>query len=368
MIKAILVDDERLALDKLAKTLEESGMVKVTGMYENPAEALEAVTNGLLDVVFLDIEMPDINGLVLADKILEIDSRVAVVFVTAYNEYAIEAFELNALDYLLKPVRRERLQKSLERIAKQRRVLVKRNNVRVVCFGRFSVLAESDEGSEIKWRTAKAEELFAFLVHHAGQPVSRDKIIDSLWEDLDAERAVAHFHTTMHYIRKNLSNSGIEGLIQHDKGFYKVDIDKIDCDFYEFDRLALTTASPIAAGSIRFFENVVSMYRGGYLEGHSYPWAEQMSRSVEEKYVGLLLQLHDWYLREGHFPTGAEILKKALKCDPLNEEIHAKLIHVYLRMNNQIAAMKQYDALRRKLKATYGVEPREAVKRLMGVK
>jgi two-component system, LytTR family, response regulator len=368
MIKAILVDDERLALDKLSKLLERSSLVEVAGTYEDPIDALAAVTNGSFDVAFLDIDMPCMNGLVLADKIMQINSGVTVVFVTAYNEYAIEAFELNALDYLLKPVRGERLQKTLERLMKQPRASYERSIVQVLCFGGFSVFTEPDGGSEIKWRTSKAEELFAFMIHHAGKPVSRNEIIDNLWEDLFPEKAVTYFHTTMYYVRKALSNLGIEGLIQHNNGFYKVDIDKIRCDYYEFERLLKITISPIVDDGIHFLENVASMYGGEYLRERIYPWAEHMRMSLEQNYVDVLMQLCDFYLGLKKFPSAIEVLRQALKYHPSNERIHEQLIRFYLLMNDRITAMKQYDFLRRELKAVYGVEPGYGVKSLLGVK
>jgi two-component system, LytTR family, response regulator len=118
MIKAIIVDDEQPALDKLEKLLKDSGLISVEGTFTEPTEALSFLKKTQVDAVFLDIEMPDTDGIELAIRILDIQERISVVFVTAYNQYAVEAFRLNAIDYLMKPVTSERLEETLGRIIK----------------------------------------------------------------------------------------------------------------------------------------------------------------------------------------------------------------------------------------------------------
>lgn len=111
--KALLVDDERLARNDLRLLLKEHQNIQVVGEAANGTEALELIKETAPDLVFLDIQMPGINGF---DVLEHISTDVKVIFVTAFDEYALRAFEVNALDYLLKPVNPERLQQSLERL------------------------------------------------------------------------------------------------------------------------------------------------------------------------------------------------------------------------------------------------------------
>ena len=112
-IRALVVDDERLARVELKKLLEEQDRVEVIGEADNAEKAVELVDQYKPDVVFLDIQMPGRSGL---DAVEAFCSDVYIVFVTAYDRYAIRAFEVNALDYLLKPVKAERLSSSLARV------------------------------------------------------------------------------------------------------------------------------------------------------------------------------------------------------------------------------------------------------------
>lgn len=115
MLKAIIIDDELYAREELNELLIESQQVEVIAQCSNAIEGLKAINSLKPDVIFLDIHMPQITGLELL-SMLDPVNMPKVVFVTAYDEYAVKAFEDNAFDYLLKPVESARLHKTLQRI------------------------------------------------------------------------------------------------------------------------------------------------------------------------------------------------------------------------------------------------------------
>jgi len=117
-MKALIVDDEPLARERLAALLRDIGGVEVVGDAGNGRDAVDAVARLAPDVVLLDIRMPLMDGLEAARHIATFDTPPAVIFCTAYDEHALAAFEANAVDYLVKPIRRERLQAALERARK----------------------------------------------------------------------------------------------------------------------------------------------------------------------------------------------------------------------------------------------------------
>ena len=111
--KALIVDDERLARAKLRSMLADFSNVEIVGEADSAAAAIEGIEETKPEVIFLDIQMPRMSGFELLEKI-EIDAKI--IFVTAYDEYAIRAFEINALDYLLKPVDAARLAQAINRL------------------------------------------------------------------------------------------------------------------------------------------------------------------------------------------------------------------------------------------------------------
>jgi two-component system, LytTR family, response regulator len=115
-IRAVVVDDEPVARRRLRKLLQREGNIEVVGDCEDGASAIEAIARLRPDVVFLDVQMPGLDGFDVVEA-LEPGDLPAIVFVTAYDQYAVRAFEIHAVDYLLKPFEPERLQKTLERLA-----------------------------------------------------------------------------------------------------------------------------------------------------------------------------------------------------------------------------------------------------------
>ncbi|MCU6339802.1 response regulator, partial [Enterobacter quasiroggenkampii] len=119
MLKVFIVDDEPLARDELCYLLRRTKRVDVVGEAESMEEALKRIGALRPDVVFLDIQLAEASGLEAAERLGALDEPPAIVFATAYDEYALRAFELNAADYILKPFDEQRIQLTVEKLEKQ---------------------------------------------------------------------------------------------------------------------------------------------------------------------------------------------------------------------------------------------------------
>jgi DNA-binding LytR/AlgR family response regulator len=117
-MKAVLIDDEKSALNLLTKILNKYEQISIVGVYSNPLEALGNLKTLNPDVLFIDIDMPTINGLSLAGQIINMFENIKIVFVTAYDEYALNAFQVNAIDYLLKPILPRRMDQCIDKLLK----------------------------------------------------------------------------------------------------------------------------------------------------------------------------------------------------------------------------------------------------------
>src|SRR5260221_6811553 len=124
-LRAVLVDDEQLARDELGFLLGQIGGVAVIGQAGNGVEALTTIDRLQPDIVFLDIQMPGLTGFEVARRMIEANAPTHIIFVTVYDQHAIEAFEVNAVDYILKPVDPARLDVAVKRA--QRLVAVERS-------------------------------------------------------------------------------------------------------------------------------------------------------------------------------------------------------------------------------------------------
>jgi len=117
VIRAFVVDDEPLAVKRLARLLEETGRVELAGTSTDPVDALAALMEHPVDVLFLDIQMPGMTGFEMLDMM---DPQPLVVFTTAFDQYALQAFEVNSIDYLLKPVEERHLARALDKMERLR--------------------------------------------------------------------------------------------------------------------------------------------------------------------------------------------------------------------------------------------------------
>lgn len=113
MRRAYIVDDEQLAIDRLTRLLDQTGRVRVVGSTIDPEAALERLPGLEVDLLFLDIQMPELNGFQLLDRL---DRELPVIFTTAFDQYALDAFAANSVDYLLKPVEAARLTRALDKL------------------------------------------------------------------------------------------------------------------------------------------------------------------------------------------------------------------------------------------------------------
>lgn len=117
MIRAFVVDDEELAVKRLVRLLAETGRVEVSGSSTDPIDALAALNEKPVEVLFLDIQMPGMTGF---EMLACLDPQPLVVFTTAFDQYALRAFEVNSIDYLLKPIETSQLARALDKIERLR--------------------------------------------------------------------------------------------------------------------------------------------------------------------------------------------------------------------------------------------------------
>ena len=247
-MKVILIDDEKLALDYLEHQLLAIGGIEVIGKYTNPFEGAKIIKDNKVDIIFLDIQMPEIEGLDLAEKLLEEDSTLNIVFVTAYQEYAIKAFELNALDYLLKPINKDRLLKTLNRIKELEQDKLESNKDQAngelrLNFFQGGLFQSGGEFINLKWRTKKAEEIFHYLIHNKGTDVSREKLMELMWEDNDIDKVTQQLYTAIYQLRKTLSIYKDNFVIKNSKNGYRLSLHNVKVDIDEFDELIKTDSN-----------------------------------------------------------------------------------------------------------------------------
>ncbi|WP_280633321.1 response regulator, partial [Paenibacillus polymyxa] len=153
---------------------------------------------------FLDVRLPEISGIELANQILEHKPHIHIVFVTAYDKYAIQAFELNALDYLLKPVTTERLIKTMNRILKldDQATSIPEDQpslLHLQVFQHIVFTLPDQQSTVLQWRTKKTQELFLYLLQNHDQWVRKSVLIELLWPEYEEDKAYSLLYTAAYF-------------------------------------------------------------------------------------------------------------------------------------------------------------------------
>lgn len=358
-VKAVLIDDERPALKGLEYMLKKYPEIAVSGMYNDPITAIHEIGQLKPQVVFLDIHMPQLQGLDAAAMILDASPDSEIVFVTAFDQYAIEAFELSALDYILKPIDQERLNKTIERVIRKYPADLRNDEKRlqIKCLGRLEVVFADRE--PIKWRSEKTEELFAFLLHNRGKTVLKDEIIEAIWPDTELERAAHQLHSAVYYIRKTLESYGIKPEQVRINGCYRLELGDTEVDVARFQQLC----EKIKEGREIFNADSVP-YPGAYFEGNGWLWAESERERLLRDYVQAALILSGALIESSDFEAAEKLLTNAFAKNPYNEDITALLFELYGRTGANAKAMKHYREYGRVLENELGIVPGENIKRI----
>lgn len=250
-MKILLVDDEELQLLRLKnlcnKVLPDDELL----CYTNPKEAYDENVDNKIDIAFLDIEMPVINGIALAKKFKKNNPTINILFVTAYNNYALDAYSVHASGYILKPITENKLKEELNNLRYIPEIKKASNEklIQVKCFGNFEVFKD---GVPLKFHRQKSKELFAYLVDREGASTNMNELNSILWQ----EDNNSYLRNLIADIKDTLDEVGASKVFikRHNECF--IDPTKIECDAYEYKN-----NNPDA----------IRAYRGEYMIQYSWP-------------------------------------------------------------------------------------------------
>lgn len=243
----LLVDDEELQLIRLENAcksvLKDATFLKFT----NPLNITNENINKV-DIAFLDIGMPGINGIQLAKKMKSIKPEIKIIFVTAYDDYALEAYKIHASGYITKPVSEDRIKEEILELEKTVD-LIPTKKLQIKCFGNFEIFYR---GEPVKFSYQKSKEVFAYLVDREGSLININEINAVMWE----EDHKSYLRNLIADIQQTLKSIDCSDIFIKKRNGCAIDTSKVDCDAYEYKK-----DNP----------NAVRMYRGEYMI--QYPWA-----------------------------------------------------------------------------------------------
>lgn len=359
MLNAIIVDDEKPAIEILKRLLEKTGQVCVAGSFMRAADALLKLQNLKPDVAFLDIEMPEISGLELAEKLIAADNDIEIVFVTAYDKYALEAFRVNAINYILKPLSSDDIAKTITRLKKIKPLSVtpqrSADKGRIYCFGGLSVYG-AGFGETVKWRTSKAEELFAFMLQNLNDEVAKWKITQVLWPECETEKLNVNLHTAVYQVKKTLLSSKIKFDFTFTNGKYKLELPDVYIDAVEFKEIT-DAETTVMVASIARYKKAFGLYKGNYLEGNGYYWSQNKAEEYSKRYRSLVSELAKYYKTKTDYANAEKVLQEALTIIPLDDDLNEMLLKLYFMKKDKASLVMRYNKIKELYQTELGIAP-----------
>lgn len=364
-MRAVLVDDEKPALLQLERLIVADGRFDVIGKYTSAKACISRLAEDKPDIVFLDIGMPGMNGLEAAEHIRRSERDLPFVYITAYSDYAIEAFELNALDYLLKPVNLQRLTRTLDRIQSNRErtgngeAAAEPRRLRILCFSQLELAMRGRTRKAPRWRTLKAMELFAYMLHHSGRRIDKERLLETLWPDFGYDKAVTHLHTSVYQVRNVLKKWGSRASIEYaHEGYCLEEIDWTS-DTEEFEQLLGNGANfpEVTQENRELYARGLALYRGEYLDSHDYPWAAARRRELQQQYARAMLGMAKFELLSGLVAEATKRLFVLQEKEPYSDEICRLVLRAYADAENWDGLERHYDRFASLLHDELGTEP-----------
>ena len=249
------VDDEQSALNILIQSIQDAVSITTIHGFTNPLEALNFMKKNKCDIAFLDIEMSQMNGIMLAKKLKEIYPKINIVFVTAYSQYTSEAFDIHASGYVYKPVTKDKIIVEMENLRHE--IKWKKTGIFVKTFGDFEFIVNN---MPVHFNRNKSKEMLAYLIDRKGKPVTRKELAEILFETEEYSRATQNYLSKIiKELERVLEENGASQILKKGLNSYSVNVYEFECDLYNYEK---ENAKP----------KDINSFKGEYM--NQYSWAE----------------------------------------------------------------------------------------------
>lgn len=236
-----------------------------------------------------------------------------------------------------------------------------KRNINVLCFGKFIVELNGGQ-KELKWRTKKARELFAYLFHLQGKPIERETIILHLWPEGKQEKVTALFHTTLYHIRHVLEQYELEDLIQYSEKRYFMKTEMLESQLEAIKEYScLFEKGTLSEGAM---ESFLKCYEGTYLGEFDWEWCRNQREYFEQIYLKITRCYCEHLIGKQLYHQAVQYLKAALEINPYEEELCGLLFHCFGALRDIKGIKEQYEKTRKIFKKDLNIDVSQRTKEI----
>ncbi|WP_218092650.1 response regulator [Paenibacillus solanacearum] len=366
-MKVLIVDDEPAMLFAMRRMLSTMTGVELVGSFQNAAGVLDFVRNGDADLAFLDIKIAEDNGLELARRLRSLRAELDIVFTTSHSEFALHAYDVYPLDYMVKPISQKRLAQTITQASSRRNASsggasgLTLHRLTVRSLGCFE--ASSKQAGAVKWISKKSMELFAYLLVHRGRSVTKIRILEDIFPERPLKNAEAYLNTAVYQLRKALSPHGFKEMVISAQEQYRVDLDQVDVDFIQFER-DVKELSEIDAANVAAAIDLEKQFAGELFENHSFVWATAEQERLAILYDSFAKRLAMWLLDRRQYREAVQIARRLASRNEFEEESNLLLLNLYGAAGDRQSLHNHYEHYKQLLLQELGLQPSLMVQQL----
>jgi two-component SAPR family response regulator len=268
----------------------------------------------------------------------------------------------------MKPVQSARLRQTVHRLREKMGTKAERSQdpeePQICCFNQIRFQLPGKEPQTPKWRTSKAQELFAYLLHHRDQVIDRSTLIELLWPDFEVSRAAQQLYTTIYHIRQTLKSNGMGTVAINSSEFgggYRLTAGGARIDIEEWENQAKQLGVP-DLHTIEQYVHILHLYTGDYLCDYGYLWAEHERQRLRMVWLNLARKISAFYIEQNEFQKAIQVNLQIQQILPDAEESYFTLMKLYDSLGERGNVEEQYWLLANKMERELASSVGEEIK------
>lgn len=360
-MKTVIIENDLASINHLEGTLDDIGLTTIIGKYTSAQEAEPDILKLRPDLIILEPDLMPVDGLTLAKNIEKEISNIKIIFVTSATSYALGAFDLTQVDFIIKPLEQERITHAIKKLATNYRNLRRGADELVCCFKNLYYVEMHEEDYfkqiDLKWRTKSAKEIFAYLITHQTINVRKDVLIDLFWPDKDLKEAYHNLYTSIYLIRKTLEEAKSSIIINNHDNYYNLDLKNVKLDFEfwleQIERFKFKDLSKL--------ERVMSLYKGHFLQEESYLWAEYKTQKYRFIWLETMEYIIEQYEKENNLHRAIINALYLQKLEPFLDKTYYILMRLFAQVRDFNLVARQYKRLEEMLQTEYKTKPEKSL-------